>query len=144
MACFCCRTPNQVSSSLMTSSVCLGLGRKFICSFSSLFLSQDLSALAKELRELRVEESSRPPVKVEVFFMHDDPSHTHTEFSPNPSKHTSFPVKYHVETQVLCGFASVKVTDYSSSSDDSESSDEDGEVVGHDGTVAVSDIPRIM
>uniref|UniRef100_H3CG42 non-specific serine/threonine protein kinase n=1 Tax=Tetraodon nigroviridis TaxID=99883 RepID=H3CG42_TETNG len=75
-------TPNQVSSSLMTSSVCLGLGRKFICSFSSLFLSQDLSALAKELRELRVEESSRPPVKV---------------------------------------------TDYSSSSDDSESSDEDGE-----------------
>ncbi|CAF95897.1 unnamed protein product, partial [Tetraodon nigroviridis] len=107
-------------------------------------IDEDLSALAKELRELRVEESSRPPVKVKVFFMHDDPSHTHTEFSPNPSKHTSFPVKCHVETQVLCGFASVKVTDYSSSSDDSESSDEDGEVVGHDGTVAVSDIPRIM
>ncbi|XP_063764252.1 TRAF2 and NCK interacting kinase a isoform X4 [Eleginops maclovinus] len=59
----------------------------------------DLSALAKELRELRVEEGSRPPVKV---------------------------------------------TDYSSSSDDSESSDDDGETVGHDGTVAVSDIPRIM
>ncbi|XP_028420912.1 TRAF2 and NCK interacting kinase a isoform X2 [Perca flavescens] len=59
----------------------------------------DLSALAKELRELRVEEGSRPPVKV---------------------------------------------TDYSSSSEDSESSDEDGETVGHDGTVAVSDIPRIM
>ncbi|XP_062253712.1 TRAF2 and NCK interacting kinase a isoform X9 [Platichthys flesus] len=59
----------------------------------------DLSALAKELRELRVEEGSRPPVKV---------------------------------------------TDYSSSSDDSDSSDEDGETVGHDGTVAVSDIPRIM
>ncbi|XP_014893764.1 TRAF2 and NCK interacting kinase a isoform X14 [Poecilia latipinna] len=59
----------------------------------------DLSALAKELRELRVEEGSRPPVKV---------------------------------------------TDYSSSSEDSESSDEDGEVLGHDGTVAVSDIPRIM
>ncbi|KAM4542476.1 TRAF2 and NCK interacting kinase a isoform 12-T12 [Odontesthes bonariensis] len=59
----------------------------------------DLSALAKELRELRVEEGSRPPVKV---------------------------------------------TDYSSSSDESESSDEDGETVGHDGTVAVSDIPRIM
>lgn len=37
-----------------------------------------------------------------------------------------------------------KVTDYSSSSEDSESSDEDGETVGHDGTVAVSDIPRIM
>uniref|UniRef100_A0A3Q4BAP5 non-specific serine/threonine protein kinase n=1 Tax=Mola mola TaxID=94237 RepID=A0A3Q4BAP5_MOLML len=34
--------------------------------------------------------------------------------------------------------------DYSSSSEDSESSDEDGETVGHDGTVAVSDIPRIM
>ncbi|XP_020778231.1 TRAF2 and NCK interacting kinase a isoform X3 [Boleophthalmus pectinirostris] len=59
----------------------------------------DLSALAKELRELRVEEGTRPPVKV---------------------------------------------TDYSSSSEDSESSDEDGETVGHDGTVAVSDIPRIM
>ncbi|KAG7510954.1 traf2 and NCK-interacting kinase-like isoform X14 [Solea senegalensis] len=59
----------------------------------------DLSALAKELRELRVEEGTRPPVKV---------------------------------------------TDYSSSSDESESSDEDGETVGHDGTVAVSDIPRIM
>ncbi|XP_045075319.1 traf2 and NCK-interacting protein kinase-like isoform X11 [Coregonus clupeaformis] len=52
----------------------------------------DLSALAKELRELRVEEGSRPPVKV---------------------------------------------TDYSSSSDErSESSDEDGET-GQDGTVAV-------
>uniref|UniRef100_A0A8C6Q6M4 non-specific serine/threonine protein kinase n=1 Tax=Nothobranchius furzeri TaxID=105023 RepID=A0A8C6Q6M4_NOTFU len=34
--------------------------------------------------------------------------------------------------------------DYSSSSEDSESSAEDGEIVGHDGTVAVSDIPRIM
>ncbi|XP_010884543.2 TRAF2 and NCK-interacting protein kinase isoform X3 [Esox lucius] len=52
----------------------------------------DLSALAKELRELRVEEGNRPPVKV---------------------------------------------TDYSSSSDEgSESSDEDGET-GQDGTVAV-------
>uniref|UniRef100_A0A3B3CCT6 non-specific serine/threonine protein kinase n=1 Tax=Oryzias melastigma TaxID=30732 RepID=A0A3B3CCT6_ORYME len=59
----------------------------------------DLSALAKELRELRVEEGSRPPIKV---------------------------------------------TDYSSSSEESVSSDEDGEAVGHDGTVAVSDIPRIM
>ncbi|XP_054597713.2 TRAF2 and NCK interacting kinase a isoform X3 [Nothobranchius furzeri] len=62
-------------------------------------IDEDLSALAKELRELRVEEGSRPPVKV---------------------------------------------TDYSSSSEDSESSAEDGEIVGHDGTVAVSDIPRIM
>ncbi|XP_040056490.2 TRAF2 and NCK-interacting protein kinase isoform X25 [Gasterosteus aculeatus] len=62
-------------------------------------IDEDLSALAKELRELRVEEGSRPPVKV---------------------------------------------TDYSSSSEGSESSDEDGETVGHDGTVAVSDIPRIM
>nr|XP_043903809.1 TRAF2 and NCK interacting kinase a isoform X16 [Solea senegalensis] len=62
-------------------------------------IDEDLSALAKELRELRVEEGTRPPVKV---------------------------------------------TDYSSSSDESESSDEDGETVGHDGTVAVSDIPRIM
>ncbi|XP_047466317.1 TRAF2 and NCK interacting kinase a isoform X28 [Mugil cephalus] len=62
-------------------------------------IDEDLNALAKELRELRVEEGSRPPVKV---------------------------------------------TDYSSSSDDTESSDDDGEAVGHDGTVAVSDIPRIM
>nr|XP_055058134.1 TRAF2 and NCK interacting kinase a isoform X5 [Misgurnus anguillicaudatus] len=39
----------------------------------------------------------------------------------------------------------LKLTDYSSSSEDSESSeDEDGENVGHDGTVPVSDIPRIM
>uniref|UniRef100_A0A8C5ATQ6 non-specific serine/threonine protein kinase n=1 Tax=Gadus morhua TaxID=8049 RepID=A0A8C5ATQ6_GADMO len=37
-----------------------------------------------------------------------------------------------------------KVTDYSSSSDDSESSDDDGQTVGHDGTVAVSNIPRSM
>ncbi|XP_062326214.1 TRAF2 and NCK interacting kinase a isoform X2 [Osmerus eperlanus] len=62
-------------------------------------IDEDLSALAKELRELRVEEGNRPPAKV---------------------------------------------TDYSSSSNESESSDEDGETVGHDGTVAVSDIPRIM
>ncbi|XP_029284273.1 traf2 and NCK-interacting protein kinase-like isoform X2 [Cottoperca gobio] len=61
----------------------------------------DLTALAKELRELRQgEETSRPPVKV---------------------------------------------TDYSSSSDDSHSSeDEEGEGGANDGTVAVSDIPRIM
>ncbi|KAG7524214.1 traf2 and NCK-interacting kinase-like isoform X5 [Solea senegalensis] len=61
----------------------------------------DLTALAKELRELRQgEESSRPPVKV---------------------------------------------TDYSSSSEDSHSSeDEEGEGGANDGTVAVSDIPRIM
>ncbi|KAK9527449.1 hypothetical protein VZT92_014009 [Zoarces viviparus] len=61
----------------------------------------DLTALAKELRELRQgEETSRPPVKV---------------------------------------------TDYSSSSEDSHSSeDEDGEGGANDGSVAVSDIPRIM
>ncbi|KAL3040593.1 hypothetical protein OYC64_011577 [Pagothenia borchgrevinki] len=61
----------------------------------------DLTALAKELRELRQgEETSRPPVKV---------------------------------------------TDYSSSSEDSHSSDDDeGEGGASDGTVAVSDIPRIM
>uniref|UniRef100_A0A8D3EDK6 non-specific serine/threonine protein kinase n=1 Tax=Scophthalmus maximus TaxID=52904 RepID=A0A8D3EDK6_SCOMX len=59
---------------------------------------QDLTALAKELRELRQgEETSRPPVKV---------------------------------------------TDYSSSSDESHSSeDEEGEGGASDGTVAVSDIP---
>uniref|UniRef100_A0A8D3BJQ1 non-specific serine/threonine protein kinase n=1 Tax=Scophthalmus maximus TaxID=52904 RepID=A0A8D3BJQ1_SCOMX len=62
---------------------------------------QDLTALAKELRELRQgEETSRPPVKV---------------------------------------------TDYSSSSDESHSSeDEEGEGGASDGTVAVSDIPRII
>ncbi|KAK7123603.1 hypothetical protein R3I93_021888 [Phoxinus phoxinus] len=61
----------------------------------------DLTALAKELRELRTtEETNRPPRKV---------------------------------------------TDYSSSSEESESSDdEDGVVAAHDGTVPVSDIPRIM
>ncbi|XP_036421315.1 TRAF2 and NCK interacting kinase a isoform X1 [Colossoma macropomum] len=60
----------------------------------------DLTALAKELRELRVDESNRPPVKA---------------------------------------------TDYSSSSEDTESSEEeDGENVAHDGTVPVSDIPRII
>ncbi|KAM6977300.1 TRAF2 and NCK interacting kinase b isoform 1-T1 [Aplochiton taeniatus] len=61
----------------------------------------DLTALAKELRELRQgDETSRPPVKV---------------------------------------------TDYSSSSEESHSSDDDeGEGGINDGTVAVSDIPRIM
>ncbi|XP_067108293.1 LOW QUALITY PROTEIN: TRAF2 and NCK interacting kinase b [Osmerus mordax] len=61
----------------------------------------DLTALAKELRELRQgEETNRPPVKV---------------------------------------------TDYSSSSEESHSSeDEEGEGGTNDGTVAVSDIPRIM
>ncbi|XP_036409867.1 TRAF2 and NCK interacting kinase a isoform X4 [Megalops cyprinoides] len=60
----------------------------------------DLTALAKELRELRIDETNRPPIKV---------------------------------------------TDYSSSSEDSESSEEeDGENEAHDGTVPVSDIPRIM
>ncbi|XP_056155570.1 TRAF2 and NCK interacting kinase b [Lampris incognitus] len=61
----------------------------------------DLTALAKELRELRQgEETNRPPVKV---------------------------------------------TDYSSSSEESHSSeDEEGEGGMNDGTVAVSDIPRIM
>ncbi|XP_031415553.1 TRAF2 and NCK interacting kinase a isoform X2 [Clupea harengus] len=38
----------------------------------------------------------------------------------------------------------IKVTDYSSSSEDSESSEDDGENVGLDGTVHVSDVPRIM
>ncbi|XP_016385531.1 TRAF2 and NCK-interacting protein kinase-like isoform X4 [Sinocyclocheilus rhinocerous] len=64
-------------------------------------VDEDLTALAKELRELRTnEESNRPPRKV---------------------------------------------TDYSSSSEESESSEEeDGEGGAHDGTVPVSDIPRIM
>ncbi|KAK1786248.1 hypothetical protein P4O66_017949, partial [Electrophorus voltai] len=60
----------------------------------------DLTALAKEVHELRVDELNRPPTKA---------------------------------------------TDYSSSSEEWESSeDEDGENVGHNGTVPVSDIPRIM
>ncbi|XP_052357595.1 TRAF2 and NCK-interacting protein kinase-like isoform X4 [Oncorhynchus keta] len=65
-------------------------------------VDEDLTALAKELRELRQgEEPNRPPVKV---------------------------------------------TDYSSSSDESQS-DDDGEEGGgrsNDGSVSVSDIPRIM
>ncbi|TRZ03889.1 hypothetical protein DNTS_027645, partial [Danionella cerebrum] len=36
------------------------------------------------------------------------------------------------------------MTDYSSSSEDSESSEDEDGTVGHDGTVPVSDIPRIM
>ncbi|XP_030073077.1 TRAF2 and NCK-interacting protein kinase isoform X2 [Microcaecilia unicolor] len=61
----------------------------------------DLTALAKELRELRIEETNRPMKKV---------------------------------------------TDYSSSSEESESSEEeeDGESETHDGTVPVSDIPRLI
>ncbi|XP_072474578.1 TRAF2 and NCK-interacting protein kinase isoform X5 [Notamacropus eugenii] len=62
----------------------------------------DLTALAKELRELRIEETNRPLKKV---------------------------------------------TDYSSSSEESESSEEeeeDGESETHDGTVPVSDIPRLI
>uniref|UniRef100_A0AAY4B4N9 non-specific serine/threonine protein kinase n=1 Tax=Denticeps clupeoides TaxID=299321 RepID=A0AAY4B4N9_9TELE len=56
------------------------------------YLPQDLTALAKELRELRIDEGHRPPIKV---------------------------------------------TDYSSSSEDSESSEEeDGENVGHDALFA--------
>ncbi|XP_029552132.1 TRAF2 and NCK-interacting protein kinase isoform X9 [Salmo trutta] len=62
-------------------------------------VDEDLTALAKELRELRQgEEPNRPPVKV---------------------------------------------TDYSSSSDESQS-DEEGEGGSNDGSVSVSDIPRIM
>ncbi|KAM9553073.1 TRAF2 and NCK-interacting protein kinase-like isoform 19-T19 [Salvelinus alpinus] len=62
-------------------------------------VDEDLTALAKELRELRQgEEPNRPPVKV---------------------------------------------TDYSSSSDESQS-DEEGEGGSNDGSVSVSDTPRIM
>uniref|UniRef100_A0A3B4AA91 non-specific serine/threonine protein kinase n=1 Tax=Periophthalmus magnuspinnatus TaxID=409849 RepID=A0A3B4AA91_9GOBI len=72
-----------------------------LINFLIIIFLQDLTALAKELRELRQgEETSRPPVKV---------------------------------------------TDYSSSSEESHSSeDEEGEGGNNDGTVAVSDIPRIM
>uniref|UniRef100_A0A3Q3DZS8 non-specific serine/threonine protein kinase n=1 Tax=Hippocampus comes TaxID=109280 RepID=A0A3Q3DZS8_HIPCM len=58
----------------------------------------------------------------------------------------SFSVKpvFRGHLSVLLGSPCLTVTDYSSSSEDSESSDEDGETVGHDGTVAVSDIPRII
>ncbi|XP_029473075.1 TRAF2 and NCK-interacting protein kinase isoform X10 [Rhinatrema bivittatum] len=65
-------------------------------------IDEDLTALAKELRELRIEEPARPMKKV---------------------------------------------TDYSSSSEESESSEEeeeDGESETHDGTVPVSDIPRLI
>lgn len=74
---------------------------QFVTFSGVLLVLQDLTALAKELRELRQgEETSRPPVKV---------------------------------------------TDYSSSSEESHSSeDEEGEGGANDGTVAVSDIPRIM
>uniref|UniRef100_A0A673JYP0 non-specific serine/threonine protein kinase n=1 Tax=Sinocyclocheilus rhinocerous TaxID=307959 RepID=A0A673JYP0_9TELE len=67
--------------------------------FIYFILSLDLTALAKELRELRIDEINRPPLKL---------------------------------------------TDYSSSSEDSESSEDEDGTVGHDGTVPVSDIPRII
>uniref|UniRef100_A0A8C1Z8P6 non-specific serine/threonine protein kinase n=1 Tax=Cyprinus carpio TaxID=7962 RepID=A0A8C1Z8P6_CYPCA len=67
--------------------------------YDYLFFFQDLTALAKELRELRIDEINRPPLKL---------------------------------------------TDYSSSSEDSESSEDEDGTVGHDGTVSVSDIPRII
>uniref|UniRef100_A0A665W679 non-specific serine/threonine protein kinase n=1 Tax=Echeneis naucrates TaxID=173247 RepID=A0A665W679_ECHNA len=54
------------------------------------------------------------------------------------------PTKTQLHRAKLGKSAVALVTDYSSSSEESESSDEDGETVGHDGTVAVSDIPRIM
>uniref|UniRef100_A0AAY4EZD6 non-specific serine/threonine protein kinase n=1 Tax=Denticeps clupeoides TaxID=299321 RepID=A0AAY4EZD6_9TELE len=91
-------------SHLIRASVCIYISTlmfTLILPLSS-SISQDLTALAKELRELRTnEETNRPPVKV---------------------------------------------TDYSSSSEESESSEEeeDGEGGHHDGTVPVSDIPRIM
>ncbi|XP_075058227.1 TRAF2 and NCK-interacting protein kinase isoform X9 [Mixophyes fleayi] len=63
-------------------------------------IDEDLTALAKELRELRTEETNRPMKKV---------------------------------------------TDYSSSSEESDSSEEeDGESETQDGTVSVSDIPRLI
>uniref|UniRef100_A0A3B3TGM7 non-specific serine/threonine protein kinase n=1 Tax=Paramormyrops kingsleyae TaxID=1676925 RepID=A0A3B3TGM7_9TELE len=59
----------------------------------------DLTALAKELRELRSDDTNRPPIKV---------------------------------------------TDYSSSSESESSEEDEAEGAGHDGTVPVSDIPRVM
>uniref|UniRef100_A0A3P9C6H5 non-specific serine/threonine protein kinase n=1 Tax=Maylandia zebra TaxID=106582 RepID=A0A3P9C6H5_9CICH len=97
------RTSSGSSSSSSTPSSQGGSnerGESPVFTFEFVFL-QDLTALAKELRELRQgEETSRPPVKV---------------------------------------------TDYSSSSEESHSSeDEEGEGGANDGSVAVSDIPRIM
>uniref|UniRef100_A0AAX7VKI5 non-specific serine/threonine protein kinase n=1 Tax=Astatotilapia calliptera TaxID=8154 RepID=A0AAX7VKI5_ASTCA len=97
------RTSSGSSSSSSTPSSQGGSnerGESPVFTFEFVFL-QDLTALAKELRELRQgEETSRPPVKV---------------------------------------------TDYSSSSEESHSSeDEEGEGGANDGSVAVSDIPRII
>uniref|UniRef100_A0A8C1PPC2 non-specific serine/threonine protein kinase n=1 Tax=Cyprinus carpio TaxID=7962 RepID=A0A8C1PPC2_CYPCA len=63
--------------------------------YDYLFFFQDLTALAKELRELRIDEINRPPLKL---------------------------------------------TDYSSSSEDSESSEDEDGTVGHDGTVLMSEL----
>lgn len=53
-----------------------GSGKKFTKGFCVCLLFcpllKDLSALAKELRELRVEEGSRPPVKVRGHFTETD------------------------------------------------------------------------
>uniref|UniRef100_A0A3Q2P290 non-specific serine/threonine protein kinase n=1 Tax=Fundulus heteroclitus TaxID=8078 RepID=A0A3Q2P290_FUNHE len=99
------RTSSGSSSSSSTPSSQGGSNERGECrGASSLYKidqQPDLTALAKELRELRQgEETSRPPVKV---------------------------------------------TDYSSSSEESHSSeDEEGEGHSNDGSVAVSDIPRII
>ncbi|XP_008277309.1 TRAF2 and NCK interacting kinase b [Stegastes partitus] len=95
------RTSSGSSSSSSTPSSQGGSNERGEGSGAPRVVLQDLTALAKELRELRQgEETSRPPVKV---------------------------------------------TDYSSSSEESHSSeDEEGEGGANDGTVAVSDIPRIM
>uniref|UniRef100_A0A4W5K1J2 non-specific serine/threonine protein kinase n=1 Tax=Hucho hucho TaxID=62062 RepID=A0A4W5K1J2_9TELE len=93
------RKSSGSSSSSSTPSSKGGNSHVCYCNCFNPYRPADLTALAKELRELRQgEEPNRPPVKV---------------------------------------------TDYSSSSDESQS-DEEGEGGSNDGSVSVSDIPRII
>ncbi|KAF3845204.1 hypothetical protein F7725_008367 [Dissostichus mawsoni] len=64
--------------------------------------------------------------------------------SARPSRPASYKKAIEDLSALAKELRELRVTDYSSSSDDSDSSDDDGQTVGHDGTVAVSDIPRIM
>ncbi|XP_013920996.1 PREDICTED: TRAF2 and NCK-interacting protein kinase-like, partial [Thamnophis sirtalis] len=142
----------------------------------------DLTALAKELRELRIEETNRPLKKVTDYSSSSEESESSEEEEEDGESETqdgTVPVSdiprliYSSGENSCCflGFSLLvqdltalakelrelrieetnrplkKVTDYSSSSEESESSEEeeeDGESETQDGTVPVSDIPRLI
>uniref|UniRef100_A0A4W5QLS5 non-specific serine/threonine protein kinase n=1 Tax=Hucho hucho TaxID=62062 RepID=A0A4W5QLS5_9TELE len=104
--------------------------------------------LIQELRELRVEEGSRPPVKVRKVMFVTKHIHFQTVYLHSVHLQTVYLHSVHFQTLYLPNKGTrwdsilpvSKVTDYSSSSEErSESSDEDGET-GQDGTVAVIEL----